>query len=490
MHLLILVVFASLLNLVSGCEEYAECTLPDGHVGLCYEKKCLRQVDEDPRKNLTLTIAVKYPETVLRNHGKTALYIRGNGLGLLWLKGKRLAKTGFDTWGINITYEASPTGYQCQTCFDDANLPNKKLEYRILADDLDDMLGANFAITFPVSQTSSYFGEKPTFTSYPWFFEKTGVITSYVLNSSYIGGERNITLYTPPSYNENTYKTYPTIFVFDLSLQLAKFFKRNFESPIYPHAVSEEYALIGFGDYKNDGLERGDLLTQDVSPFYFDCINGTFTDNCDGCIPAGITTNQTEFFRYLANGCGKKSIVGGLGDNTLDFLEKEALTFANKLASSRLRTDNLGVMGYSLGGLMSCYAIWTRPHVFSLAACQSPSFWWPYKDSSFDADFDFLNKTLKDPVFQTNRPEQKIYLDAGGAENLDPFRLTQSTVEAARIITSYKHYKLDKNVWVNVDPYKDHNFIEWAKRMGLALTTLLPAGGTTGMPSNEAAPVG
>lgn len=357
-----------------------------------------------------------------------------------------------------------------------------------MVDDLEDMLGANFAIKFPISQTSSYFDTMPSYITHPWFYEQTGDLQTFVIESKYIGKRRNVTIYTPPSFNENVYKTYPAILVFDLRLEFATFLKRNMEGPITPYGQSDEYILIGFGDY--NGTERTDLLTPTAGPF-LDCINGTFGDNCGGCIPVDANDNATEFMRYLRDFCGKILIIGGRGDDTLDFLIKEALPVAKQKLNARLLNDHLGVMGYSLGGLMACYAAWTRPHVFSFAACQSPSFWWPYNNASMDAvEFDFLNKTLRDPVFQRSRTNQRIYLDAGGAETLDPYRLTQSVVETGKVLESFKEFKINDNLWVAVDPMKSHHFVEWAKRVRQAVAALLPAMGESSMPTAQAPLVG
>lgn len=476
------------LTFATSCKD--PCTTADGEKGYCFEKQCINHVDDETKQNLTFSITVKYPKAQLETHGGTSLYIRGNGLDLLWIKGKQLSQTEHDTWMVNITYKSSPGGFQCQECSDKSFVPGNKLQYRIFVDDREDMLGANFAIKLPVSKTSPYFDVKPNFVSYPWFYVRSGTIQNFEIQSKYIGGSRNITIYTPPSFEENTYKTYPAIIGFDLSVDITTFSKRNIDGPILPHAVAEEYVIVGFGDYKNSGVERTDLLTPTVGPFY-ECVNGTFGDNCGGCIPVDPTDNPTEFMRYLKNDCGKLSVVGGRGDDTLDFLIYEALPFAKQHLSARLKTDDLGVIGYSLGGLMSCYAAWTRPHVFSFAACQSPSFWWPSNNISMDAvDFDFLNKTLKDPAFQGSRTHQRLYLDAGGMENLDPYRLTQAVVETGEMLNSFNSFKLNENLWVAVDPGKNHSMIEWARRVRQALAALLPAAGDPRMPVLQAAMVG
>ena len=46
-----------------------------------------------------------------------------------------------------------------------------------------------------------------------------------------------------------------------------------------------------------------------------------------------------------------------------------------------------GILGSSLGGLVSCFAGWTRPHVYTSVGCMSTSFWWN--------DEDFNNVVMK-----------------------------------------------------------------------------------------------
>jgi enterochelin esterase-like enzyme len=368
---------------------------------------------------------------------------------------------------------------------DRTRLPDNKLQYRLLIDDHVDMLGANFAVVFPISQSSTYFSRKPEYIVYPWFYEKTGLIQSVVVNSHYIGGDRNISIYTPPSFKENTLKTYHTFVVFDLSIQFAHFFKTTIEEPIYPYGVAEEYVIVGFGDYHTD-TERTDLLTQSVGRF-FRCLNGTLGDGCGGCVPAN--SNVTETLRYLYDICAIMTPIGGRGDQTLDFLQKEVIPKITEVLDNRLRTERLGIIGYSLGGLMACYAAWTRAEVFSSAACQSPSFWWPYNNKTTDeVDFDFINITLKNHQWSFNRPSQRIYIDAGGEEILSPFQLTQMTVQVAQEISAMRNYEMNKNVWIFVEPDKGHDFIVWGKRFAMAIGNLLPAAGDPHMPVEQAAP--
>lgn len=461
---------------------------PDGKQGLCLGNTCVTRVEPEISQNLTFDIVIKYPVENLGKFGGSALYIRGTGLGLKWTKGVILTQFSSDTWTLRMVYQSSILGFQCQDCPDKSYLDKDTLEYRIFVDDIKDMLGSNFAIHFPISAASSFFNDKPTFVDYPWFFTKNGEVSSYQVDSLYIGQTRNLALYTPPSFKENTLKKYPVLLVFDLEPQFAAILQYVFEVPIYPATIAQEFILIGFGDFRGPH-GREDLLTP-TSGVQLECINGTLDNKCDGCLPDNLTS--VEWLWYMKNKCGKPSFNTGLGEQTLDFLVQEALPKASELTSNRTSLGNVGIMGYSLGGLMACHAVWTRPDVFSFAACQSPSFWWPMNnDTLVTCDFAFNNKTLKDPLFSTNRPEQRIYIDAGGLESDDPYRLTQAAIEAAYAISTLDHYELNKNVWIEVSPERAHNSLSWAVRVYKALRTLLPVPGSAGKPTiNSATLVG
>jgi predicted alpha/beta superfamily hydrolase len=59
---------------------------------------------------------------------------------------------------------------------------------------------------------------------------------------------------------------------------------------------------------------------------------------------------------------------GGKGNQYLDFIEKEVIPLImSKYRINPLMPRKFGILGSSLGGLISCYAGWTRSHVFERA---------------------------------------------------------------------------------------------------------------------------
>ena len=73
----------------------------------------------------------------------------------------------------------------------------------------------------------------------------------------------------------------------------------------------------------------------------------------------------------------------------------------------------------------------------------------------------------------------------GSEESSDPYRLTQSTVEAALEISRTPYFKMNKNVWVHIYPGSHHNFEQWTVRSWTALKLLLPPDGAPRMPPPE-----
>ncbi|CAC5400647.1 unnamed protein product [Mytilus coruscus] len=324
---------------------------------------------------------------VLQEIKNKDLYIRGSGLGLNWTSGKKMTKISTDTWEMHFNFTSSDDGFRCQDCSNDITI-NKKLEYRILIADKTNMIGGNFVVHLPVAMPSSYFHEKPLFKVYPWFYSTAGHTSNFTIHSQEIGKERKIYLYFPPSFNENTYKKYPNLLVFDLYPGGdSKLLAPIVDKLLAKTGTTKEFIIIGYGDYQ-PVYERFSLLTP---------------------VP--------------------------------------------------------GVIGYSLGGLMSCYAAWTRSSIFGLAACQSPSLWLPLNNATLNSsDFDFINNTLRDQSFQQSRFPQKIILDAGSEETVSPYRLTQSTVEAAKMISNISGFTMNRNVWVNIYPGASHTVLEWFSR--------------------------
>ena len=72
----------------------------------------------------------------------------------------------------------------------------------------------------------------------------------------------------PPSYSENSYKTYKTFLVPDLSPVYMELYRFSFDDIFVGQAIAEEVVLVGSEDYSlpnSDG--RVDILNTDTGNF-------------------------------------------------------------------------------------------------------------------------------------------------------------------------------------------------------------------------------
>lgn len=127
-------------------------------------------------------------------------------------------------------------------------------------------------------------------------------------------------------------------------------------------------------------------------------------------------------------------------------------TFVNALANElhpkllkRFRIirgpDHTGIMGASLGGLISAYAAYTRPDVFGLAACQSPAFWW--KDAA-----------IISLIAQGPRKPVRFYIDTG------TIRDAQEAARKMKAVLEQKGYQLTYGEYP-----EGHNWVNWRARL-------------------------
>lgn len=94
---------------------------------------------------------------------------------------------------------------------------------------------------------------------------------------------------------------------------------------------------------------------------------------------------------------------GGNADNYLDFIIKTLKPEIDTKYRTKTNTRNTAIMGSSLGGLVSYYAILKYPKVFGKAGIFSPSFWFNRKE--------IVELTEKTPKLKT-----KIYFLCGDNE--------------------------------------------------------------------------
>lgn len=147
---------------------------------------------------------------------------------------------------------------------------------------------------------------------------------------------------------------------------------------------------------------------------------------------------------------------GGRGDAYLDFI----ISTVKPLIDERYRTlserEGTGIVGSSLGGLLSLYAFFRQPTQFGFAGALSPALWFGQ-----EAIFDWVKSA---PFVQG-----RIYLDVGTREG----PRTLAHARAMRDLLVEKGYRRGSTLkWVE-DAGGMHNEAAWGRRFKKALPFLL-----------------
>jgi len=165
-----------------------------------------------------------------------------------------------------------------------------------------------------------------------------------------------------------------------------------------------------------------------------------------------ILNGEVEPFIVVAADCtearGEEYDPSRKGDEYLRFLLEEL----KPIVDARWRTDpdRSSIAGASMGGLISFYAAWKHPDVFSAAACLSPAFAERFGQECFrmvEADRDQL-------------PDLKLFLSCGGATGLEA-QLMEGTLKMADLLRSVNFP--EENLSVRIEGWAEHNEESWAR---------------------------
>jgi len=157
---------------------------------------------------------------------------------------------------------------------------------------------------------------------------------------------------------------------------------------------------------------------------------------------------------------------GAQGDNYLKFIVSELKPFIDKTFSTLTGKEHTFMMGSSMGGLISIYAINEYPDVFGGVACMSTA-WLSQIEPNYEipsATFEYLKKHFVSPI------EAKIYMDYGTGESDKAYEITQSFVD---LIAKGKGFNTT-NYMSKIYDKDEHNEIAWSKRLNVPLNFLLP----------------
>lgn len=148
---------------------------------------------------------------------------------------------------------------------------------------------------------------------------------------------------------------------------------------------------------------------------------------------------------------------GGDGDSYLAFIADTLKPLIDARFRTRPSRTCTGILGSSMGGLISLYGFFARPHVFGFAGAMSPSLW-------------YGGRRIFGVIEDAPPGEGRIYLDAGTAEGDG----TLKDARRMRELLARKGYVEGVNLGYVEDPGANHSEEAWARRFEATMRFLLP----------------
>jgi predicted alpha/beta superfamily hydrolase len=148
---------------------------------------------------------------------------------------------------------------------------------------------------------------------------------------------------------------------------------------------------------------------------------------------------------------------GGHGDAYIAFLTDTLRPLIDAQFRTRTEPAQTGIMGSSMGGLISLYGFLRRPDVFGFAGVMSPSLW-------------FAKGAIFDVAARRGTWTGRVYLDTGTAEGRPQLRQTR---DMARLLRRQAPHPRRQLRYVE-DRGAGHNEGAWGRRFERAIQWLLP----------------
>jgi predicted alpha/beta superfamily hydrolase len=336
--------------------------------------------------------------TVVRVHypaGAHAVALRGDGAGLSWTQGVALTGAN-DTFTFTVDALAQP------------------LQFKPLLDDATWSRGPNYRVA-----------PGATVDVYPHFTTIKGTVTKLIatFHSTALGNDRAIWAYLPPSYAENTRASFPVLYMHD---------GQNLFDPAL---------AFGGNEWKVD--ETLDAAAED----------GTIEE----IVVIGVENTAQRIYEYTPT-TDSSTAGGGGGDKYLTLLVDELKPQIDALLRTRPGRANTGILGSSLGGLISAYAGVRRPDVWGIVGAMSPSTWW--NNGVIIGDVGAMPSTM--------RPA-RVYVDSG-----DSGPSSDDVTNTNMLASTYLNigYATGVDFLHVVQAGGQHNEVYWAQRLPGALQFL------------------
>ena len=150
---------------------------------------------------------------------------------------------------------------------------------------------------------------------------------------------------------------------------------------------------------------------------------------------------------------------GGTADRYVDFLLHTLKPVVDAQFRTRPEPAATGILGSSMGGLVSAYAFFRAPHAFTMCGIMSPALW-------------FANRAILPYIEAADAPRGRIWLDVGTAEGAR----TVHNVRLLRDVLQRKGYPDGHTLRTVIAAGGAHNEAAWGRRLKKAIPFLLGSG--------------
>ncbi len=225
------------------------------------------------------------------------------------------------------------------------------------------------------------------------------------VHSAFLDYDRDVLVWFPPGYKVHPTRRYPVLYMND------------------GRQVFDSGTSTWGKDWQVDETAQDMILNGEVEPFIV------------------VAADCSDARRDEYNPSRK-------GDAYLRFLLEELKPRVD--AAFRTDPDRSSIAGSSMGGLISFYAAWRHPDIFSGAACLSPAFAERYGQECFrlvEAD-------------KAHLPDLKLFLSCGGAAGLEA-QLMEGTLKMADLLRSVDFP--EDHLSVRIEGWAEHNEEAWAR---------------------------
>ncbi len=248
------------------------------------------------------------------------------------------------------------------------------------------------------------------------------------VRSRFLPHAHDLVVCLPPRYEQEPTRAYPVMYLHD------------------GQNVFDDFPMSPFGvQWGVDTTARALINAGIIEPVILVAIGNAGRDRIDEYTPTRDSTHDA----------------GGMADRYGQMLVYEIKPFIDKHYRTKRGARDTGLVGSSLGGLLTLHLGLTHSAVFGKLALLSPSVWW---------DDRWIVRQLV--ASNSSRPSLKIWLDVGTAEP----RMLKGTQLLYRMLMR-KGWTSGENLQYLEAEGARHDERAWGERTGLFLRFLFPAHG-------------